>query len=226
MNTIIRLFSGKLGMLVLGFFLTTGCGALINWFHTSSTWNREKKFELLTRKLGKHEELLSDLSKGVGARVFRLQRVLWALEAPHPSLPGDIWQVDDNATKRITKSWDEYYATVIDWNLNYRNYATRIRFFAGPIVADKFFAGHTAGAQRAKQGTVAGAFEEAHDAVKDLRDLTLRLPAVDRTKQYDLAKERVAQLYNTVDNFVGDLYWTLDEHARSDNPLDARGSRD
>jgi hypothetical protein len=225
MDKIIRFFSGKVGILLLGFILTTGCGAVINWLHTRSTWNREKRFELLTRKLVKHEELLTSLSTVVGARVFRLQRVLWALEAPSPSPPGAVWQVDDAAKKRINDCWNDYYLTVIDWNLNYRNYATRIRFLAGPEVADNFFVGDASGARRAKTGTVAGSFEQAHEKVKELRDSTLGSTAVDRTNLYDQAKRSVDHLYNKVDSFVAELYSALDEHARSDNPLEAKRSR-
>lgn len=225
MDKITRFFSSKAGILLLGFILTTGCGAFINWLHTRSTWHREKRFELLTRKLVKHEELLSSLSKVVGERVFRLQRVLWALEAPSPSLPGAVWQADDAAKKRINDCWNEYYLTVIEWNLKYRDYATRIRFLAGPEVADNFFVGAVTGARLAKTGTVAGSFEQAHERVKALRDITLGSAAVDRTDLYDQAKRSVDHLYDKVDSFVAELYSTLDEHARSDNPLEAKRSR-
>ena len=219
MNKFTRFVTSKIGLLFLGFVLTTFCGGIINEWHGWTTWKRDKKFELLTRKLGKHEELLSSLSTVVGARVYRMQRVLWALEAPSPRPPGDAWQLDEAVKKRINDRWDEYYLTVIDWNLNYRNYTTRIRFFAGSEVADKFFVGDVNGARKAKSGTVCGSFERAHDLVKELKDMTLNSAGVDRTKQYDLAQGAVDHLYNTVDAFVAELYSALDKNANSDNPL-------
>jgi len=220
-------FNSGLGLLVLGFVFTTVCGAAINELHTRSTWKRDKQFELLTRKLKEHEDLLASLSTVVGARVYRLQRVLWALEAPSPKRPEEMWQVDEEAKKRINERWKEYYdETVIPWNLNYRNYTTRIRFFAGSELADKFFLADVTGARRAKPVTVTGSFEQSHDLVKELRDMVLNSPNVDRTKQYDLANRSIDHLYNTVDAFVADLYLALDKHARSDNPVEpSRHSR-
>src|SRR5215471_8048349 len=89
-----KFLKSKIGLLVLGFVLTTVCGAIINGMYANSTWKRDKRFELLKAELQKHDELLSDLTKILGTRTFRLQRVLWATD-PEASPAPDTWQLND-----------------------------------------------------------------------------------------------------------------------------------
>lgn len=216
--------TSPIGLLVFGFFLTTVCGALINELHTRSSSNRDKQFELLKGKLAKHEELLSSLSKVMGARVFRLQRVLWALDAPSSEPGGETWQLDADTKTRLDTVWGEYYTTVTEWNLTYRDYTTRIRLFAGDQVANKFFVAGASGAKKARSDSVCGTFEACHTMVKELRDMARKSATVNGAK-HDLAQVEIDALYEKVDGFMADLYHALDEREKSDNPLEPRGSR-
>ena len=143
---------GPVGLLVLGFVLTTVCGAIINGMYANSTWKRDKRFELLKAELQKHDDLLSDLTKILGTRTFRLQRVVWVTD-PDPSPAPDTWQLNDEAKSRLNGRWDEYYESVVDWNVDYRNYAIKLRLLAGNEIADKFFVGDPSGTRKSKPGT-------------------------------------------------------------------------
>jgi hypothetical protein len=206
-----------LGLLVLGFVLTTLCGGAINAIHEWSSFRRDKQFELLKGELAKHEVLLVDLTKVVGARTFRLQRVLWAMD-PEAKPASETWQLTDDAKKRLNKSWDEYYDTVVDWNLNYRNYATKIRVLAGDEIANRFFTAGDSGARRSKSETVCGSFEQAHDVIGELKKEAALTSKVDREKHH-LAQQRVDELYDKVDDFVANLYRALGDKERADDFL-------
>jgi hypothetical protein len=209
-------------LLVLGFVLTTVCGAIINGIYTNSTWQRDKRFELLKVELQKHDDLLSNLTEIVGTRTFRLQRVVWVTD-PEPSPAPDTWQLDNDAKKRLNDRWDEYYKSVADWNVSYRTYAIKLRILAGDEIADKFFVGDPSGARLSKPGTLCWYFEKCHDTVAALKKKALT-SQVDRT-EHDVAQRDVDDLYNKVDNFVAQLYRALSEKERSNDPLKARGAQ-
>ena len=212
----IKFLKRPLGLLVSGFVLTTFCGAIINGKYASSTWERDKRFELLKSELLKHDELLSDLTKILGTRTFRLQRVVWVMD-PEASPAPETWELSEEKKNKLNARWDEYYQTVMDWNVSYRNYAIKIRVLAGDEIANKFFVGDPSGARRAKPGTVCWDFEQSHDVVAELKKTALA-SQVDRAK-HDSAQRQVDDLYNKVDDFVAQLYRALGEKEHSDDPL-------
>jgi hypothetical protein len=211
-------FTSRIGLLVLGFVLTTVCGAIINGMYTSSTWKRDKQFELLKSELAKHDELLSDLTKMLGTRVYRLQRVVWVTDPDTPPGP-ETWTLTEEGKTKLNTLWNEYYQAVVDWNISYRTYTIKLRALAGDEVADKFFVGDTSGARRAKSGTLCRYFEQSHEAVSALKKAALT-SQINRTK-HDEAQREVDDLYNRVDDFVAQLYRTVAEKEHSDNPLKA-----
>lgn len=209
-------FTSGIGLLVLGFVLTTVCGAIINGMYTSSTWKRDKQFELLKSELAKHDELLSDLTKMLGTRVYRLQRVVWGTDPDTPPGP-ETWPLTEEAKTKLNTLWNEYYQTVVEWNVSYRTYTIKLRALTGDEIADKFFVGDTSGARRAKPGTLCRYFEHSHEAVATLKKAALT-SQVDRSK-HDEAQREVDDLYNRVDDFVAQLYRAVAEKEHSDNPL-------
>jgi hypothetical protein len=62
-NKLGKFFTTRIGLVVLGFILTTVCGTIINERYTRSGRERDKQFELLKSELAKHDELLSELTK-------------------------------------------------------------------------------------------------------------------------------------------------------------------
>jgi len=210
-------FTSRIGLLVLGFVLTTVCGAIINGMYTSSTWKRDKQFELLKSELAKHDELLSDLTKILGTRVYRLQRVVWATDPDTPPGP-ETWPLTEEAKTKLNTLWNEYYQAVIEWNVTYRTYTIKLRALVGDEVADKFFIGDTSGARKAKSGTLCRYFEHSHESVAALKKAALTAQ-VDRNK-HDEAQRELDDLYNRVDDFVAQLYRAVAKKERSHNPLE------
>jgi hypothetical protein len=217
-----RFLTTRIGLLLLGFVLTTLCGAIINGMYTNSTWKRDKRFELLKMEFGKHDDLLSDLTKIVGIRTFRLQRVVWYTDAEASPVP-DTWQLKDDAKKRLTDRWDEYYQSVVDWNVGYRTYAIKLRILAGDAIADEFFVGEPGSVRKSKRGTLCWHFEQCHEVVSTLKKNAMN-SQVDRT-QHDLAQRDVDDLYNKVDEFVFHLYRALGEKEHSSDPIESRLSQ-
>jgi hypothetical protein len=212
-------FTTNIGILILGFILTTICGGVINQIHTRTTWNREKRFELLKGELVRHEELLSDLTTVIGERVFRLQRVVWLLDPAATPAPETWWRLNDDAQKELKARWDIYYETVAKWNVRYRNYAIKIRIQAGQKMAEQFILpDDKRGAQKAKSGTLCGVIEDTHKTVADLRTKAMLTSQVDG-KEHELAQQKVYHLYDEVDKFVTKLYETLRDKEQSDDPV-------
>jgi hypothetical protein len=221
-KNVYEFFSSPLGLLIAGFLLTSGCGAIITWRIADSSWKKDKRFELFKANIAKHEALLTDVTTIVGARTFRMQRVVWATDASdNPN--SENWPLDAEHKKNFEMFWDDYYKTVVDWNLNYRNYAAKIRLLAGDDVANEFFAPGASGARLSKSDTVCGSFEEAHQLVSDLRK-AVRNGTVER-KQHDSAQQKVDALYDKVDAFVRDLYRVLNDKEKSEDPLEAESHR-
>jgi hypothetical protein len=225
---LIDFFTSGLGLLILGFVLTTVCGGLVNWMYARSTWKRDKEFELLKVDLAKHDELLTEFTKVIGARVFRLQRVVWLLDPP-PGTPASetTWELkkDDDQKdddQKLKKRWEKYYTTVADWNVNYRTYAIKIRVLAGEKMADDFIVRDVvSGARKAKAGTLCGVIEETHKTVADLKNQAFLTWRVDRA-EHEKAQLQVDHLYDAVDDFVKHLYESLRANARSDELVSTR----
>ena len=209
-------FKGRVGLVVLGFILTTVCGALINGMYSCSSWNRDKQFELLKGEVQKDDELLADLGKQLGMRTFRVQRVLWAMDADANPAP-DKWQLSDDEKKKLNALWDDYYQSVIDWNISYRNYAVRIRLLAGDEIADKFFVGEAGGTRKSKADTLSWQFEHCHEVAAAQKKAALA-SGIDRL-QHEAAQRDLDQLYNKVDDFVSQLYRALNQKVESANLL-------
>jgi hypothetical protein len=220
---LVEFFSSGLGLLILGFILTTVCGGLINITHSYLTWKRDKQFELLKGEIAKHEDLLSELTKVVGERVFRLQRVVWIMDPPAGPAPDapvpETWRLSEADQKELKIRWDDYYKTVATWNVSYRTYAIKIRLLAGQDTARRFIdRDKTSGARVAKAGTLCGVVEETHRTVADLRSKALQTFQINRA-EHEKAQRQVDNLYNEVDDFVTRLYEQLRERERSDDPV-------
>lgn len=221
----LEFFSSGLGLLIAGFVLTTLCGGLINLNNTYLSWKRDKRFELLKNEIAKHEELLSEFTKIVGERVFRLQRVVWIMDPPAGPTPDapvpETWRLSDDDQKELKTRWDDYYKTVAAWNVSYRTYAIKIRLLAGQDMARRFIdRDQTSGARVAKAGTLCGVVEQTHKTVAELKSKTLQGSEINRAAR-DKAQLEIDNLYNEVDDFVTRLYEVLRERERSDDSVSA-----
>jgi hypothetical protein len=128
--------------------------------------------------------------------------VVWVTD-PEAAPGPDTWQLTEEAKTKLNARWDEYYQTVVDWNVSHRTYAIKLRVLAGDAIADGFFVGDPSGARKAKSGTLCSYFEHAHDTVAAWKKAALTLQ-VDRTK-HDMAQREVDDIYNRVDDFVANF---------------------
>jgi hypothetical protein len=207
-------FNSGLGLLLIGFLLTTVCGTIINNFYNRSTWEREKKFELLKRSLDRNEKLLEDISVTMGTRAIRLMRVFWALETPQSA-----FRTAEERKQIIGQRWEEYNKSVIDWNEHLRVYIFKINYLAGPETAQLFYISEEGSTKEERAETVYSYFQQAHYAVKELKDIPFEPNSEKWIKSHKIAEKSIKQLYKKIDVFLSNLNSALDARARSDSPI-------
>jgi hypothetical protein len=107
MKNFVNFLSSGVGLLVLGFLLTTGGGTLLNHFIQKSTFENERSFQMYKMRLEEAKSLQKALLESSTARVFYLEQILARLGNPNQK-PED--------TKKF---WHERYSDVKDnWNKN------------------------------------------------------------------------------------------------------------
>ena len=207
-------FNSAIGLLLIGFLLTTVFGTIINNFYSKATWEREKKFELLKRSLDRNEKLLEDISVTMGTRAFKLMRAFWAIETPPAG-----YRTPEERKQVIAQRWEEYSKAVVDWNEHLRVYVSKITYLAGEDTARLFYISEEGSTEKERAGTVYNQFQRAHYAVKELKDMPYEPNSEKWQKGHELAEKSIQQLYKKIDVFLVNLYRALDFRARSDSPL-------
>lgn len=117
-KTIWKFINSQLGLLVLGFILTTILGTYFTERiqrkskerqiefeiqRQNFEWERNRKFEILKRKIDDGEKSLEEISDLINLRYFRLHKVF-----------SNILSKDVNSAR---KNWKEYMETVELWNV-------------------------------------------------------------------------------------------------------------
>lgn len=92
----------KFVLIVVGFLLTSVVGSFLTHRFQTTSWEREKRFEILRRRLNYAEEFLDGLSELINKRFIGLQRIMWDLEKKKVNL--------------ARSKWNEYYEVVLEWN--------------------------------------------------------------------------------------------------------------
>ena len=210
LNHIYKIIESKIGLLVIGFILTTLVGTYINEKYHQKTWEERQNSELLKRKLDKQESLVNDVSTMISNRAFRLERLLWSLEY-HDEREKNI--LNDKKAENINKLWSDYYSTVISWNENYKMHYVRLKYLAGNKVAAAFYVSENE-ANSGNTKTLYGKFVQAHGAMLDLRNCVLGNQGGHEEK-YKIAKKCFSDLTKSIDSFLFELYISLDENARN-----------
>lgn len=119
------LLNSNFFLLLFGFILTTIVGTYLNYSFQKSSWEREKRFKILSYNLDEGTKYIEKLSNLMNRRFLGLQRVLWLL------------QVGDK--KKVQEIWDEYYVSVIEWNHELNANRSRIIRLAGYKLANYFW---------------------------------------------------------------------------------------
>jgi hypothetical protein len=116
--------NSKLGLLVVGFILTSIVGVLLTAIIQNSTWKRQIRLELHRKRYEEGSTFLDSLSRSIGERYFMLQRWFWLLEQGHK-----------NAAETAEA---KYFETVSEWNCSYWTKRNKIRLLVGEGYADRF----------------------------------------------------------------------------------------
>lgn len=119
-----RIMNTNFVLLLTGFFLTTVLGVYLNSLFQRSTWEREKRFQVLSFKLEEETKYVERLTSLMQRRCWRLQRVLWAIESGDESKTGQLW--------------NDYYESVSEWNEQLGSNFSRLKRLAGIQMAHYF----------------------------------------------------------------------------------------
>jgi len=119
MKDIWKKINAQVVLLLLGFILTAIVGNMINTTFQKSSWEREKKFNILSHKLEEANPFVEDLSKLMNERLYYSRRLIW----------------NRLNKEKFNELWEEYFKIVTDWNRNLNNNKIRIERLAGKETA-------------------------------------------------------------------------------------------
>jgi hypothetical protein len=196
--------------IVLGFFLTTVVGGILSYVWSELARRREKNHQILVSRLRNQRTLLESLARDMGERAFRAERLYWAVD-DFPKNP----KVTKKRLTRIKKRWDEYYESVIAWNLSLPRYRMRVAFYASKPVADTL-------CQKAKEGhssespTLHGKFAAVHKKVKELVDKADQRQPETSQEVVDQCQKSLNELYDQIDEFLLGLQLAFRESIREE----------
>jgi len=155
-----------LGLLLIGFCITTLVGGLFtDWIQRRTwerqialeqarqdhEWQRSMKFELLRARLKDGQDSLEEISDLINLRFFRLQKVFDAL-------------VSGNLTSS-EKAWTEYKPTVETWNTKLIIYQNKLERLVSRDIAHQFNNYETDNPQLKEPASLHGHFYVTHKKV-------------------------------------------------------------
>jgi hypothetical protein len=184
--------NSPLGLLIIGFILTTLIGTFINSIYQKSSWNRTKNYEVLTRLLDKQEVLINDLSKDMNYRSYWLWKVFFILD--------DNWSSKNR--KNLIDTWTKYNETVIKWNENLRFNKSRIRRLASEKLSDKFYQYNN---NLSYDSTIYYNFTVSHNLIKKLVNFSLSNSKRNSDIDLENTQNMIHELDKSIDDFLNDL---------------------
>jgi hypothetical protein len=202
----IRLWSflnSNLGLLLLGFCITTIAGGLFaDWIQRRTwqrqlaleqarqdfEWERSKRFELLRAKLKEGEESLEEISDLINVRFFRLQRLFDVLHS-------------GNVSER-EKAWGEYAPTVEKWNTKLVIYQNKLERLVSGDVAKQFNNYETDNPELKEPTSLHGHFYVAHKNVRGILECLRRTGCAVTPQMTESSAKSLRQLDLLSDAFV------------------------
>lgn len=147
------ILNSKFSILLLGFILTGVLGTYLTNKRQSEEWKKEKKFEIIKRKLDEGQSSLEKISDLINLRFYRLQNVYIYI------VRGDLANAE--------KTMENYYKTVEEWNVKLIINQNKIRRLVNEEAADKFNNYETDDPKLKKAKSIHGMFYLAHQKVLD-----------------------------------------------------------
>lgn len=177
--------NSKVGLLLLGFSLTTVLGGLLadrmhqrSWERQSAIehrrqvfeWERSRKFELLRLKLNEGQQSLEEISDLINLRFFRLHKVF------ENALTGNFADAKTN--------WREYMNVVERWNVKLIIYQNKLERLVNRNIATQFNNYETDNPNLTNPTSLHGHFFISHVKVKSLLECAKK-PSCSITKDME-----------------------------------------
>ena len=188
-----RLLTHPVTLLAIASVFATMAGAWLTNYYQERAWIREKQFETYRYTFDEALKLIDELSEATSQRLFGLNRVVWVAKG--------------TGTGELDRVWDDYYASVVDWNVKLMRYRGRLARFVGEDAAEAFASVEAAALSDSEGNPVSihGQFLAAHQTVRVLVDC-VREPCAEPARQAALkdAQQALNDLGLAVDGFIQD----------------------
>ena len=123
---VLAFLNSNLGLLVVGFLLTGVLGASLNWLIQKDIWERQRKHQLLLRRISSGKELFDEVSTLFSRRGHGLYTVFRAIE-------------ENASADDVKKSWADYNDVVRQWNAQLYGIRLKLELSAGKAIAAEFY---------------------------------------------------------------------------------------
>ena len=153
-----RFLSHPVTLLAIATVFATIAGAWLTNYYQERAWVREKQFEAFQHGFDEGLKLVDELSEAMSRRLFGLNRVVWVAKG--------------TGTGDLEQAWNDYYESVVDWNVRLMRHKARLERFVGLEAAEAFASAQDAALSH-EEGTPAslhGQFMITHQKVRALVD--------------------------------------------------------
>lgn len=186
-----RFLAHPVTLLAIATVFATIAGAWLTNYYQERAWIREKQFETFRYTFDEGLKLVDELSEVMSKRLFGLNRVVWVAKGTGT---GDLEQV-----------WNDYYVSVVDWNVKLMRYKGRLSRFLNQEAAEAFTSAQDAALsyQEGEPTSLHGQFMVAHQKVRALLDC-VRQHCSEQARQAALkdTEQQLNALGLAVDRFV------------------------
>ena len=199
-----RLFGHPITLLAIATVFATIAGAWLTNYYQERAWVREKQFETFRYTFDEGLKVVDELSETMSKRLFGLNRVVWVAKG--------------TGTGELEPVWNEYYESVVDWNVKLARFKGRLARFVGPEIAEGFASQQDAAPGNADgaPSSIHGQFLVAHQKVRALVNC-VRQHCSEQARQTVLkdAEQQLNGLGLAVDQFIQACTEGVYKHAGS-----------
>lgn len=153
-----RTFTHPVTLLAVATVFATVAGVWLTNDYQERAWVREKRVEVFRHGFDAGLQLIDELSEAMSRRLFGLHRVIWIAKG--------------TGTGELEQVWNDYYESVVDWNVRLLREKARLTRLVGPEAAEAFASAQDAALsyQAGTPASLHGQFMIAHQKVRALVD--------------------------------------------------------
>lgn len=176
--------------------LTALLGQWVAHQYQMRSFNYQRHLEYIKDQYSDGMDLMAELSKSMGNRLFGMQRVYWILKKSKLS------------NEDIDSVWKEHYHNVTIWNENLLSYKTRLRQYLGESFAQKFINDSDSNISNVNTDqfeSVHGYFYVVHEHLLQLKNcIHDGCDGKSREFQIERLTKEIDGLGKFIENFVGE----------------------